>query len=118
MKQEIRQRGSIDDKDKKIIEQLRENSRQSSKEIAKKTGIRPSTVHARIQSLKGNGYIKKFTVITDDEKVQRGLTAFIFLTSKKELPASFFQNQNIVQAYGITGEFDLLLKTKFKDVSE
>ena len=42
----------MDKKDTAIIQRLQENSRASIRDIAKKTGIRPSTVHQRITRLK------------------------------------------------------------------
>ena len=52
----------IDKKDMKIIGVLKSDSRASIREISRVTGIRPSTVHKRLNEMKGDGTIERFTV--------------------------------------------------------
>ena len=40
------------------------------------------------------------------------------ITTKKNIPAAFFDNKRIKEVFGITGEYDLIIKLKFKDVEE
>lgn len=110
----------MDEKDSKIIEILKENSRASIRDIAKATDIRPSTVHNRIKKFKDDGIIEKFTVITNDEKVGEGFVVFMLIsgTSEKYLDSRFRGNPHIKEIYGITGEYDLLIKAKFKDMQK
>ena len=42
----------------------------------------------------------------------------MYLTTSEDLAAAFFKNSHIKEAFGITGEYDLLLKLKFKDISQ
>ena len=60
----------LQDKDKKILDVLREDSRLSIRDIAKKTSLRPSTVHDRITKLKKDNVIEK-------SKSSKGLSKFI-----------------------------------------
>lgn len=108
----------LDSKDNKIIAVLKKNSRLSIRAIAKKTGIRPSTVHQRIQRLVRNKVIERFTVKLNNEAVDENFIVFMYLTTKEDLAASFFHNKHIKEAFGVTGEYDLLLKLKFKDIVE
>ena len=108
----------LDGKDHKIIEILRENARLSIRDIAKKTSIRPSTVHQRIQKLVKEGVIEKFTLKLNNKAFGEGFIAFLLITTKKNLPAVFFENKYIKEVFGVTGEYDLILKLKFKDVEE
>jgi len=108
----------IDTKDKKIISALRQNSRQTVRDIAKETGLRPSTVHQRIARLKQEGAIEKFTVKLNNRAIGENFIVFMFVSTNKDLPASFFQSRHIKEVFGITGEYDLLLKLKFRDVDE
>ena len=107
-----------DSKDLKIIDELRKNSRAAVREIAKLTGIRPSTVHQRITRLGKEGVIERFTVKVDSKAVGEGFIVFMFVSTRKDLPASFFQDRRIKEAFGVTGEYDLLLKMKFRDVDD
>jgi len=108
----------IDAKDRKIIAELKNNSRQTVRDIAKQTGIRPSTVHQRITKLRKDGVIERFTVKLSNTAVGENFIVFMFVSTRSDLPASFFQNRHIKEVFGITGEYDLLLKLKFKDVDE
>jgi len=108
----------VDTKDHKIIKLLKENSRLSIRDIAKKTQIRPSTVHQRIQKLISANIIEKFTLKLNNKAVGEDFIVFMYLTTSQDLPDTFFKNRHIKEAVGITGEFDLLLKLKFKDISE
>ena len=108
----------LDATDHNIINVLRENSRLPIREIAKKTKTRPSTVHLRIKKLRENNIIEKFTLKLNDEAIGQNFIVFMFVNTAKDLPASFFNTPSLNEAFGITGEYDLLLKYKFKDISD
>ena len=59
----------MDDKDRKIIEALRENSRTPFTEIAQKLGVSESTIRNRVQALENDGVIKKYTILVDPSKM-------------------------------------------------
>lgn len=111
---------ALDDKDRKILEILESNSRTSIREIAKITGYRPSTVHQRIKRLKEEGVIQKFTVKLDDEKLNRNLVVFMLISGAmdKYLDDKAMKDPCIREIHGITGEYDLLMKLKFRDMKE
>ncbi|MDP7141639.1 MAG: Lrp/AsnC family transcriptional regulator [Candidatus Woesearchaeota archaeon] len=105
-------------KDQKIISVLKEDSRKSIRDIAKLTKLRPSTVHLRLQKLKKEGIIEKFTVKLDNKAVDENFIVFLFVTTEDNLSKVFLNTPNIKEVFGITGEYDLLLKLKFKDIEE
>ncbi len=108
----------IDAKDKKIIEILKENSRMPIRDIAKSTGIRPSTVHKRMKELRNKGTIKKFTIKLDNAAVGEDFIVFMFVNTATDLQSSLFKNNHVKEAFGVTGEYDLLLKLKFSGINE
>lgn len=110
----------MDNKDSAILLLLKENSRYSVREIAKKTGIRPSTVHQRITKLKEEGVIERFTVKLDNNKVAEGFIVFMYVKTKPSinLDSKIINNSHVKEVFGITGEYDILIKMKFKDVNE
>ena len=108
----------LDYKDIKIIEILKQNSRLSIRDIAKKSQLRPSTVHIRIQKLLKNKIIEKFTLKLNNKAVKQDFIVFMYIITSEDLPSNFFQNDHIKEAFGITGEFDLFLKLKFRDISQ
>ncbi|NOZ80694.1 MAG: Lrp/AsnC family transcriptional regulator [DPANN group archaeon] len=107
----------MDDKDRRIIGLLRQDSRISIRAIAKETGIRPSTVHQRIQKLSSSGVIERFTIKLDPEQIGEGFVVFVLLSTSEDLDPAFFRRPEVKEAQGVTGEYDLLLKLKFPDVS-
>lgn len=108
----------LDVKDLKIITALKNNARSSIREISKSTGIRPSTVHQRIKRMVKEGVIEKFTVCLNDEKICEGFTVFMLIsgTTERYLGKKIIENEHVKGIYGITGEYDLLLKMKFQDM--
>jgi len=111
----------LDKKDLAIIALLKENSRLSIRNIAKKTGIRPSTVHQRITQLRKNNVIEKFTVKLNNKEVNENFIVFLLVKTK---PSALIDNKiiqnnpHVKEVFGVTGEYDLLLKLKFKDIEE
>jgi DNA-binding Lrp family transcriptional regulator len=101
-----------------IMKLLQENSRYTIKEISNKTQIKPSTVYQTINKLNENGTIERFTVKLSDSKLNRNFTVFMLITTSRDIDPSFFKNEFIEDAYGVTGEYDILVKMKFKDVAE
>jgi DNA-binding Lrp family transcriptional regulator len=108
----------ITDNEKKIIEQLKINSRFSIKEISKKTQIKPSTVYQTINRLKDKKVIDRFTIKLNDKIIERNFIVFMLINTSKDLEENFLSNDYIDEVFGITGEYDLLIKMKFKDVEE
>src|SRR3989344_4771586 len=69
----------LDNKDQRIIDILKQDSREPIREISKKTKIRPSTVHHRIQKLLENGVIEKFTIKLNNKEVGENFIVFMLV---------------------------------------
>jgi DNA-binding Lrp family transcriptional regulator len=108
----------LDKTDKKIIKQLKKDSRATLKEISNITKLRPSTIHSRIQNLVEDSVIEKFTIKTNDQKLGEDFIVFILINSNKEIPNSFFKQKCIKDVFGITGGYDLILKCKFSNITK
>lgn len=108
----------IDSKDKRIIEILKKDSRMSVRDIAAVTKIRPSTVHLRIQKMKESGVIENFTVKLNNKKVGESFIAFMLVSADKQIDDKAFSSPHIKEVFGVTGEYDLMLKLKFSDIEE
>ncbi len=106
----------LDLNDHRIIAELRKNSRASIRDIAKSLSMRPSTVHQRIQKLISSEVIERFTLKLNNKAVGENFIAFMMIATEKIFDPEFFSSENIKEAFGITGEYDLLIKMKFQDV--
>jgi Lrp/AsnC family transcriptional regulator for asnA, asnC and gidA len=60
---------NLDEKDRKILEELYRNSRISYSELAKKIGISDVAVIKRVKKLEEQGIIKRYTIVIDPSKL-------------------------------------------------
>lgn len=111
---------NLDEKDHAVISLLKGNSRLSVRDIAKRTGIRPSTVHDRIRKLVKDGVIEKFTLKLNNKAVGENFIVFMLVSGKptEYVGEALLRHKNIKEVFGITGEYDMVFKLKFRDVEE
>ncbi|MBD3187483.1 winged helix-turn-helix transcriptional regulator [Candidatus Bathyarchaeota archaeon] len=74
---------TLDNRDKKILCYLMEDSSQSMREIAEKLEISESAVRKRIKKIKDKGIIEKFTIKINPRYLKREVQAFITLIPEK-----------------------------------
>lgn len=110
----------LDEKDWKIIEILKLDSRAPVREISKKTGIRPSTVHQRIKKLIESKAIEKFTIKPNNKILGENFIVFMLVkgTTTEYIDKKFIGNSHVREVFGVTGEYDLLIKLKFRNVED
>lgn len=110
----------MDKKDQAIIRELVNNSRATVKEIGKKTKIRPSTVHKRLQKLRDEGVIEKYTVKLNNKLAGQNFIVFMLVKTKPQtlLEEKTFRDSCIREVFGITGDYDLMMKLKFNNIEE
>lgn len=108
----------LDDIDHNIIEALRNNARLSIRDIAQQLKLRHSTVHVRIQKLIRDKIIEKFTIKLNNKAIGENFIVFVFIATEKIIENTAFHHKNIKEVFGITGEYDLVMKCKFADIEE
>jgi DNA-binding Lrp family transcriptional regulator len=119
----------IDEKDKNIIEVLKEHADYTTRQISKKVGLPITTVHNRIKKLKKEKIIKKFTVDLDYNKLNKGFRAYIlisvnlsFLKQKKKTQYDVARELGsfpfIERVDIVSGGTDLVAMVRVKDVAE
>ena len=109
---------TLDRKDHDIIAILKQNARLSIREIAKKAKLRPSTVHVRINKLSENKIIERFTLKLNNKALGEDFIVFMLVQSSNEIPGEFFKADNVKEAFGITGEYDIIIKLKFRNIDQ
>src|SRR6267143_2904962 len=114
------QQAALDESDRRVLDQLRSNSRSSLKEIAQKTGLRPSTVFNRIRRMSDAGVIERFTIRVNPQAVGEDFVVFVLVSGLPEKFADewLLRNRHVAEAYGVTGEYDLLIKLRFAGKAE
>lgn len=109
----------LDDTDKLILNELKKDSRKTIREIAKTLKLRPSTVHQRITKLREANVIEKFTIKTSNKEVGENFIVLMLVSTEGAIiPEAAFKDAHIKEVFGITGEYDLMIKMKFIDVEE
>src|SRR3990167_8097015 len=104
-----------DEKDTLILEELKRNSRASTVDISRKTGIPRVTVHERI---------KKFTVIPDYKKLGNETSAFVLISYlpnkliQKEVAEKIAKVPDVYEIHLIAGEWDMIAKVRGKNLEE
>jgi Lrp/AsnC family transcriptional regulator, leucine-responsive regulatory protein len=119
----------LDDKDKKIIEILKEHGDYTTRQIAKKTLLPATTIHNRIRKLKQEKIIKKFTVDLDYKQLERGFSVLVLVSvdykSLRELKKDQHQLAKeikilpeVEEVSVVTGGTDIVIRVRVKDVQE
>jgi DNA-binding Lrp family transcriptional regulator len=108
----------LDKEDITILDVLEKDSRMPSREISEKTGLRPSTVHSRIQRMLKQGVIEKFTLKLNNDILGKNFVVYLLVEAKEDIPNKFFSDPRIEEVYGITGEYDLMIKCRFMNIAE
>lgn len=105
--------------DKKILLNLLEDARYSSRHIAKNVGVSVGTVLSRIKKMEDEGLIKGYSVILDHEKLGYQLTVVTEITVSKgkltETENEIAKIQNVCGVYDVTGLTDAIIIAKFKN---
>ena len=113
---------TIDDLDKKILDELLDDGRQSLRGIAKKTNVSVVTVGQRVKRMEGEGIISGYAVRVDQEKVGYDITAISEVTVSKgrllEVQREIAKMKNVCAVYDVTGVEDSIVISKFKNREE
>jgi len=95
--------------DEKIIEYLKENSRESFVDIGKKLKLSESAIRRRVKNLLGSGTIKKFTLELGEENATSAivLVSVESATDTSKVSEKLTKLQGVKTVYEITGQYDI-----------
>jgi DNA-binding Lrp family transcriptional regulator len=109
----------LSETDKKILKNLLDDARFSSRQIAKNVGVSVGTVLSRIKKMEDVGLIKGYSVILDHEKLGYELTVVTEITVSKgrltEMENEIAKISNVCGVYDVTGLTDAVIIAKFKN---
>ena len=119
----------MDEKDKKVLEILKDHAEYTTREIAKKTLLPVTTVHNRIKKLREDGIIRKYTVRLDHSKLGNNFVAYVLVSTNLELLKRKNKTQYdlindirkfyfVERADIVTGGTDMVVIVRVKDVQE
>lgn len=107
----------LDKVDLQILRTLQENARLTTKELAAQVSLSSTPVFERLKRLEREGYIKKYIVVLDADKLNQGFVVFCNVKLRrmnKDIAMEFtriIQNiPEVTECYNISGSYDYLLK--------
>lgn len=115
----------LDVKDRLILSRLQADGRISNADLAREVGLSAPATHARVKRLEESGVIRRYVTVLDREMLGFDMVCFISVSLQlhqfdaverfKELVQSM---PEVLECHHITGEFDYLLKTVFRNRHE
>lgn len=120
---------NIDEKDLKIIEVLQEHGDYTTRQIAKKTLLPVTTIHNRIQKLKKEKIIRKFTIEVEPKAIDKSFVVYVLISAdlkhlKKQRKTQYDLAKELGRFYFIdtvdivSGGTDLVAIVRVKNVEE
>jgi Lrp/AsnC family leucine-responsive transcriptional regulator len=116
---------NIDKKDMRIIEYLKEHGRDKISDISNALEIPRATIFERMERLRKDGFIKKYTVDLNYEKLGYSVLAYIMIQynpkseiDQKTLCVNLSKMDNVISASIVTGDWDIILLTAQKNMRE
>jgi Lrp/AsnC family transcriptional regulator for asnA, asnC and gidA len=104
----------LDEVDRTILGNLREDARISLRDMSRRSGISDATIQFRLKRMKTNGVIDRFTIIANPAATGYLITAIILVQTDNErhdqVVEALAEVPEITEVYGILGEYDLFLK--------
>ena len=120
----------LDKKDVEILKLLQEDCKRSTKGIARKIDSPITTVYAKVKRMENLRVIRHYKTVLDSKKLGKGTAAFIFVSfgyrtpgierplDQREIARRIAKFPEVLETHLITGDWDILIKVKAKDVDE
>lgn len=115
----------LDKIDRKILSDLQSNGRMTNVELADRAGISAPPCLRRVRALEDNEIIRGYYARLNEKKLGFGLTAFVTIRLKEQsdndmvaFEQAIAENDNIREAYVISGDYDYMLRIVAQDWEE
>lgn len=115
----------LDDKDLRLLKELRRDGKATSGMLAKRTGIPTTTVHNRIRRLEEDGIVLGYKPVLNHKRLGFGLQALVFITAQsggergadqEQIARAALKLPGVERVSILTGVFDLVLNVRVPDV--
>jgi Lrp/AsnC family transcriptional regulator, leucine-responsive regulatory protein len=111
--------------DRKLLNLMQRDASRTNVEMAKEVGLSPSSCLRRVQKLHKSGVIGKIVAILNPAKAGRAIKALITVELKlhgEQHMRRFLDiaagEEAVSQAYAVTGESDVVLMLRLRDMEE
>ena len=114
---------NFDDIDKKLLNLLQEDSKQTNKALSIKLNLSVTAVYERIKKLEREGIVEKYVALVKREKVDKKFVTFchIKLVKHSQDYVIKFEKEvanlpEVLECFHISGDYDYLLKVLVRDM--
>ncbi|MCQ4633996.1 Lrp/AsnC family transcriptional regulator [Shinella sp. CPCC 100929] len=112
----------MDDKDRFILESLRENARISTATLGRELRVSRATIQNRIDKLVAQGVISRFTIELGDTSDETAIEALVLLKTSsvdtRPLIIKLRKIKNLVSFTSLNGDYDFALELRSKSTVE
>lgn len=112
----------MDRLDTEIIKLLSKNARMPLKQIAEAVSLTSPAVKSRIERLEKDGMIEGYALNLNTKAAGFSVTAFVSISVESAVKDRFMEYirscSNVLECYGITGDYFAILKVVFKSTMD
>ncbi|UZO80983.1 Lrp/AsnC family transcriptional regulator [Aquimarina sp. ERC-38] len=116
---------TLDATDLAILRILQDNSKITTKEIARDMNLSTSPIYDRIRRLEKLGYIEKYVAILNKKLIDRSVTTICQVSMRyhneafiEKFEKQIKQLQEVQECYHMAGQVDFILKIHTKNLEE
>ena len=113
----------FDATDKKLLEYLQTDSKQTNKALANKLNLSVTAVYERIKKLEKAGFIERYIALVNKTKIERDFVVFCHVKLEKhsqdyvvKFEREVVKLNEVLECYHLSGEYDYLLKVLVEDM--
>ncbi|MEJ2171639.1 MAG: Lrp/AsnC family transcriptional regulator [Woeseiaceae bacterium] len=110
-------------KDRRLLAELQRDSRQTTQQLAEKTGMSPSATWRRIKNLEDAGVIDRYAVIVNPRKAGFGLSSMVQVSLARHEQANVdnfvrevLRHPEVLECFATSGEADFHLRVVVEDI--
>ncbi|APO79293.1 AsnC family transcriptional regulator protein (plasmid) [Rhizobium etli 8C-3] len=111
--------------DRKLLNLMQRDAARTNVDMADEVGLSPSSCLRRVQRLRKSGVIDRIVAILNPAKAGRGIKALVTVELKlhgeahmRRFLATASTEEAVSQAYAVTGETDVVLMLRLRDMEE
>ena len=115
---------TFDATDKKLLNLLQEDSKQTTKELSNKLDMSVTAVYERIKKLEKEGFIEKYVALINKDKIGKPFVVFChikLLQHTQDYVVKFEREvadlTEVLECYHLSGDYDYLLKVFVEDMA-
>lgn len=115
----------LDEKDKKLLLLLQEDSKRTTKALASALNLSVTAVFERVKKLEKQKVIKQYVALVDKAKVNRDFIVLchVKLVQHRKEYISYFEKEivkfpEVMECFHVSGDYDYILKICVKDIQD